>query len=463
MPRIINIKDKDFGDLANEITMHYIDDGVFVDPNELVGRMKNKTPEQRYNEFVRLMDLYPRAWEFVSFYKDRNAPEEVENKRFKDMAEQVLPTHIRNSGDSAVIEDYLQNTKDINIRGKAILIKRLIALDKIAENERLAQARENGQEPFNDRPKLDVKRNGERFVLEVDMPREQTSFFGCWSCGGQMLLQGRGIKNVRQEDIRAYRPKYPVNQLMGPKFQTSATIDRAFNSDDMQNVMDMGDALLKFAPDSMLRTLDILRIREAELTIGRQFTPQEKEAYKRNAINLVKKTLRKAIMVDKSPVTISDGGHYITIVGMDGDDILFKTSSGSMYQNRYKKKLSDMVHNMLYGNYKMQFVWMNDIQLAKDHKTFYNVPSNTLSLKEDGSLNMPPGVIQYDADSMKAEQEYDGFRTRLYAGKETTAADRIGTNIMVDGVIKIEQCYFPKKVNAKRLKTMADRRKPEEE
>ena len=463
MPKIINITDKDFRDIANEVTAHYIEDGVFIDPEELVRNMRNKSPEQRYNEFARLIELYPRAWEFVPFYKDDSYPEEVENKRFRDMVDNILPVDIRNSGDPVAIESYLQNTPNISMRGKAILIKRLRALDKIELNNQTAQARENGQEPFNNRPKLTVSNNGNRFVLDVDMTEPQSSGFGCWSCSGKMLLKGRGVHNVTQEDIRAFRPKYPTNQLMGPKFQTNVTIDRAFNSDNMQNVMDMGDALINFAPDSMLRTLDILRMKEAELTIGRQFTPQEKEAYKRNAINLIKKTIRKAIMVDKSPVTITNGGHYITILGMDGDDILFKSSTGDNVNVRYKKPLNQMVHNLLYGKYKLQFIWMNDIQLAQDHKTFYNVPSSTLSLKEDGTLQMPPDILQYDANSMKAEQELDGFRMRLYAGKETTASDRIGTNIMVDGVIKMEQCYFPKKVNAKRLKAMADSRKPEEE
>ena len=127
MPKIINITDKDFRDIANEVTAHYIEDGVFIDPEELVRNMRNKSPEQRYNEFARLIELYPRAWEFVPFYKDDSYPEEVENKRFRDMVDNILPVDIRNSGDPVAIESYLQNTPNISMRGKAILIKRLRA------------------------------------------------------------------------------------------------------------------------------------------------------------------------------------------------------------------------------------------------------------------------------------------------------------------------------------------------
>ncbi len=461
--RNIIITDKDFSEIAAAITTRYIGDGVFIDPEKLVKDMKKKNPADRYKKFSELISKYPGAWEYVGFYKYDDRPEEEENQRFRQMANQILPIELRNSGDPAVIEQYIKDNPQLNVKGKAVLIQRLNTLDKVAENEKKVESRINGIDPFAKRPKLEIKNNGNRFVLKVDMPKYQTSGNGCWSCGGQMLLQGRGITNVTQEDIRAYRPNYSQNKLKGAKFQKSATIDRAFNSDSMQNVMDMGDSLLAFAPDTMLRTLDILRYTEAEGVLGHKFTPEEREAYKLNAINLVKKTIRKTITETQSPITMSDGGHYITIVGMDGDNIVYKNSSSDTFNKEEQMPLSSLVSRMLNSKYKMQFVWMDDIRLTENQKTFYNVPSGTLGLNPDDTLKMPPNVIQYDANSTRAEQEQNGFRMRLVAGKETSETERIGANLLVDGVVKIEQAYFPKTVNAARLKGMTKVRKKEEE
>ena len=112
---------------------------------------------------------------------------------------------------------------------------------------------------------------------------------------------------------------------------------------------------------------------------------------------------------------------------------------------------------------------MEDIQLAQDGKHFYNVPSNSLELKEDGTYKMPPVVQTAEANSMKARQEYEGFRVRLYAGKEDTRDDRAeraegkGEKLLVDGVIKIEQAYMPNKINRANLIGIANKRSEAQE
>ncbi len=420
--------------------------------------MTTSSPKKKYKEFMRLVNKYPRAWEFESYEKSDEPGKEAENtERFLN-ANSDLPVEIRNSGDIGTLEEFLTaNANNITYRSKAKLLKRLETLDKKNEIEEKAKTRANGKEPFGDRPKL--KEKDGKVSLDVHMPKYQTSSNGCWSCGMQMLLQGRGIKNVTQEDIRSFRPNYGKNTLKGRRFVQDHVIDKAFNDDDMQNVMDMGDIALNFAPDSMLRTLDILRYPEAETALGKKFTPEEKENYRRSAVKLVKDQLRKVIHDKKSPVTVSNGSHYITITGIQGDYMFYKSSTSAAYDAEQPMLIEDYVSGILDGVYKAQFVWMEDIELSKDGKTFYNVPSNSLSLNPDGTLHMPDPLVQDDANSMKAEQEHDGFRVRLYSGKEDTANDRVNRDIMSDGVIKIEQAYFPKKVNAANLKRKARDRK----
>ncbi len=428
----------------------------------------------QYRLFVNMVKKYPKAWEFDGYYKDYDKTDEENDKEFL-RAVNKIPVGIRNSGDEDLIEDYLANNwPNLDIRSKAKLLKRLDAFDKKKINQAATESRKDGVDPYlADRPKFVV--NGQlvdelteeqksgRIELDVHMPNGQTTGNGCWSCSMQMLIQGRGVKNVQQEDIRAYRPKYGSKMLEGPKFTSNHVIDKAFNADEMQNVMDMGDAAVNFAPDSMLRTLDILRINEVEVALGKKFTPEEKDSYEANAILLASQQIRKVLTEYKSPVSFTDGTHYITITGIDGDNIIYKSSTSRTFDRPEEKSLSGLVSSMLRSNHKLQFVWMQDINLSKDGKTLYGVPSNTLSVNPDGSYNMPPKLIQQDANAMKAEQEYEGFRVRLYSGKEDTANDRVERNILSDGVIKIEQAYLPKKLNINHLKGMADVRSNEAE
>ncbi|MBR1773673.1 MAG: hypothetical protein IJ749_07210 [Eubacterium sp.] len=463
-PNIV-ITVQDIEELSYRINESYKVKGKdVIDVEKLLPKLQKKSPQELYSIFMDYVNNYPYAWEYIDFHRDYDLSNDVEGARFEQTAKDVLPLEMRNTGDATRIENYLvEKQTTLSVQAKAILLKRLEAIDKSQEIYNKANQRADGRDPFSKRPKVDCNKDGTKFKIKIDMPKYQTSGNGCWSTGTQMLLQSRGITNVTQEDIRAFRPNYSQGALNGWKFKEKHNIDLAYNTDGMQNVMDMGDNALAFAPDAMLKTLDIVKITDAETALGKKFTPAEKEAYRRSAIALVKKTIYKAIVEEASPVTVSDGAHYITIVGMDGDELLYQTSTNAPANREERMPIGSFVSKILNGKNKLQFVWMADIELAQDMTHFYNVPSNYVSLNEDGTLNKPPVDVQEDNDSMKSQQEYNGFRVRLYSGKEDAGSDRLYRDIMSDGVIKIEQAYFPKRVNAANLRRRAQERKPKDE
>ena len=457
----INITSKDIDDLLKEASKAY--GSKNVDVNNYKKRFKGlHTVQEKQQLFLEIANKYPRAWEFETYKDDpKTESNDVINKRFLDHEKTILPFEMRNSGNEDKIEQYLVSNPKLNIKGKARLMKRLETIDKVRIINDQSKSRSEGVEPFNNRPKLITTPNG-GVRLDIHMPKYQTSGNGCWSCTTQMLLQGRGIHNVTQEDIRSFRPDYSDGKLASES-KKPPVLDKAFNKGEMQNVIDMGDAALNFAPDTMMRSLNILRLGEAEIVLKKKFTQKEKEDYLNNAVKLIRKQITETIIDTRSPLGISDGGHYITIVGIEGDDILTQSSTNNPADQIVRENINTYFKNILRGKRHVELAWLEDIQLAQNGKTFYNVPSSTLELNPDGTLKMPPALILDDNNREKAEQEYNGFRVRLYAGKEDTDKDRQSRDLLVDGVVKYEQAYFPKKVNADNLRRKARDRKPEEE
>ena len=233
MPKPLNIKinDQDFRELIGLINTAYRDSAneyfksVNMNPDQIINELKNASDQEKYTFFSNLVDLYPKAWEFDGYYESSRLTKEQNDEAFLKKVDAILPAEIRNSGDPTVLENYyIENTKGkkskkLNIKAKARIIKRLNVINKREELINKASRRANGEEPFTNRPALKVNgkviedysqlseqdKNG-RIELDAHMPKKQTTGNGCWSCGMQMLIQGRGIIDVNQEDIRSYRP-----------------------------------------------------------------------------------------------------------------------------------------------------------------------------------------------------------------------------------------------------------------
>ena len=306
--------------------------------------------------------------------------------------------------------------------------------------------------------KTTQKQNG---VTEISVPVNQTRFQsstnGCWSVSAELLLQSRGINNVTQENIRSYRPELSDNVT------ASNVMDQDYNRNEPKVLMDMGDAIMAYAPNTMLHEVTIEQPNDDEKIDINQYVDKTAEYLKR--------TITHAMLVDHSPVSILIPGHFLTITGIEGDVIKYKNSSGSGNPNEtYESNIKDFI-NLYYVGSKapVSITWISDIELAKDKHTLYGIPSEHTYLKNDGSINLPPEEINAPALGDMSSTNFDGVKISRICGDEQ---NNIGKNIgnlgtvnlySKEGLKLVEKVYLPKKLDYNYLSKRADLRSMDDE
>ena len=372
-----------------------------------------------------------------------------------------IPTKIQNTGNVAEIQAYMEkNERFLTDQEKEYLnkhievSKRLDNINTIAENK-FANNQEYGKKP-------EIIENGPESVeLQIDQPSLQTSSQGCWSCVGQMMVASRGGETmVTQEDIRGYRPKLEHNEDL----EDQGHGDADYNVDGGKLFMEMSDSILAFAPNTMLREFDVLPYSRDVEKNG-----ITSEQYMNNTIAGLKKQIIYALKEDRSPVMLRVPGHYITVVGIDGDKLKYK-ESGNFPNNKVNQthtmSLSEYVKNEFVTKKRpaaIQIAWIADIKLAADKKTIHGVPSKYVELNEDGSVKGQPEAIHNIFDFEYSAQNRDGIRIYRMADNDDVYLDPSMSRIGADGLMKVEKTYLPKKLHADYLKRMADARGVEEE
>ncbi|MCR5625578.1 MAG: hypothetical protein K6G11_10175, partial [Lachnospiraceae bacterium] len=401
-----------------------------------------RNDEDRIKFFLNLMDVNTHTWEFA--------------------AADELPIDINNSSDFDEVQNYLnENIDAMSVLAKAVLIKRLETLSKI----RVIQEGSAGVKPrkgiYGKRPEVVVDSKNNRFEIKVNMFNPQTSTLGCYSTSMEMIVKSRGIENVTQENIRAHRTalsKQEKNSLT-----QNSTVNIQYTKDEMSSVLEKSDSIIAFAPNSMVRSFEIL---PKETLINDKTTNALNKIsfndYVDRATELVKEKIYQAVVVDKSPIAVTNSAHYITIVGMEGDDILFKDSRNIPCTQTDKVNLRNYVEQILSLGIPFVMTWGADIQLSKDGKTLYNVPSNYIRMDNDGNIEIPK-VLAGDSHWSKSEMEKGGVRAGLFCGVDDMPFERENRDLTHDGVLTVEQVYLPKKVNLLYLRDQAKNRKNREE
>ncbi|SEF80060.1 Uncharacterized protein YjbI, contains pentapeptide repeats [Eubacterium ruminantium] len=433
--------------------------GTKKSSKEILDRYINSSPEEVLSEYHKAVQKYPRLHEYIS---GRNS----------------IPAEIRNTGNPETIENYIaENNANLSYDQKVHLRKHKDATMKSdniktlimqAEEDKINRISEEADvteeiDILGSRPKVTVK-GAENVEIDISQPEKQTSGCGCWSCAAQMFIASRGIDNVTQEDIRNYRP----NLTKEEKILNDDEDDSRYNYDEEKNLFEMGDSVLAFAPNSMMHQMDITPYTRAEESKGISGA-----SYVTNTVNLLKKQIIHAIKVDHSPVALLQPGHYITIVGIDGDKIKFKNSrTKEDYAANYtfEASLTDFVKSQFLDKPEnarkaIQITWMSDIKLSKDGKKIHGVPSEYAEMNPDGTVKLPPPEIQTllaDVDMVKTNRK--GNIIARSCGDEASHYTKFYDKQYTDGGIqKIEKVYIPKQLDAKFLKAMAENRKPEEE
>ena len=198
--------------------------------------------------------------------------------------------------------------------------------ESVVKVEGIAQGIQKGGLP----DQVGVKKLNKGSVIPIEQAELQTSGNGCWSVAFSNMLQSQGIK-LTQQEIRAYR------QMKDPLESGRLSDDEAkiLFCDEVANPFEKRDLLHKLLPGKAMQELE--------------FTYTEEDDYEtqlNRAEDFLKKHIKEAIDVHHSPVAMLVGGHYRTIVGYDGDRILYKDSL--QHKNRFGNPLPpDSTYNNL--------------------------------------------------------------------------------------------------------------------
>ena len=453
--KIIDLKltEKDFKDLAsgvrsvNSKTAEWLSEAKIIETYS-----KLKTYEEKYEFYRKIMYVSGKDWEY--YYSSHREKDDAVIGRLNE----ILPVEIRNASDIKTLEDYVaQNGDKLDYKQKAIILSLADSINKQAE---VAEQAEKENPEFQERPEVKYIEGG-FYLDDMNHPKGKTSKNGCWSVCYESMIASRGVKGVTQEHIRSVRPKLGENTKAEMTKNKSA--DRKFQSDDPQDITEFTDNALAFAPNNMIRMYEVKAPGEAQF-----YLKQNEQINRRDYINATCEAIRKkiedAIKIDRSPVALTTGGHYINIIGLtdNGDVIYLETNNkGNAKKTR---SLRDIVNTLFRGNNPVQLVWMSDIKLSKDGETIHNVPSRYLKANKDGSLKLPPEKIYNDGMLDKKPAEYNGIRVRLFSGVDDTAEDKDHRSMLSKaGIVDIEQAYIPKKLNIKFLRKDMKARSAEDE
>ena len=390
-------------------------------------------------------------------------PKIKKNKwEYLDLKTTKIPENVRNSADPKVIENYLQTSGNtLSPNEREYLNHHLASLNKINEfiNKTKEEVAAGTYKPI--KPETMILEDLKLYHIHdyVFRPRFQTGDFGCWSCFYNNLLLTRGIRDLSQEDIRAFRPKKTGNDAY------NIDSDAEFNTDIPVNVIDMADLAINLIPDTMIKSTEIWSYNKFKE--GAPQNPEEKLAYSTAAVQGIKEQIITSIRDHKSPVGIMMEGHYVTITGIEGDTISYYNSmptelSGNDPEYIYQENLGTFLDKALNGENAsyITLTWSEDIKLSKDGKYIYGTSLPNLSVDDSGR------VITNAKESQAMfldDRHQDGMVIGTTGGIDIADADSEYRKHNNNGFFKVDKAYLPKQVNLASLKNAAEKRSEEAE
>ena len=415
---------------------------------DVLERYRKSTPEKVLRDVTKKLEDNPRIYEYVA------------------MPENAI--YATNTGDINVIDEYLNaHGNELSFTQRMKLKKQKDAVNEAQKTKNMADLLMEQEEEISEKPRVfkpSGAKNPDACELDISLPSFQTSSQGCLSCGVQMLIHSRGRKEITQEQVRDYRPVRTTEEIDDNRI----LINEINNRDGGKIFRDLTDPILAYAPNTMVH----------ELTIQQYNRPTENKgispaSYLDNSLEVIKKTIIHAIKIDQSPVVFRKPGHFITIIGIDGDTVKYKDSlarSGNKPNDTHTASLKQLLSNLLINNNAadrapVEIAWVSDIKLAKDGKSIHGIPSKYTQMKEDGSIQLPPDEIMHEAETFNISGvNKNGVNIYRIAGDEDNLVNRDDDKMYTDGGIqKFEKVYLPKRLNAQYLKTMAENRTAEEE
>lgn len=191
----------------------------------------------------------------------------------------------------------------------------------------------------------------------------QNTANGCWSCAYSMLLKSRGI-DLDQRLIRSFRTDRNYYQnTKNPKHAAGAglTGDRAYNPTDV------ADLTAKLLPNTAMHTAVFAGLNTMD--------PQTRSD---NAA-VMKQMVYKQLVDKKNPVAMSFDGHYMTIVGMEGDnfkvlDSIDRTNDSHLITMPMSRVLASNAANL---------IWLEELTRTPENKVAVGAPFEHVKYSEN--------------------------------------------------------------------------------
>lgn len=213
----------------------------------------------------------------------------------------IMKSDIVLSNDSSQVQDYLdKNRSQLSSAAREHLEHRIKSLERIEQLEKDPKNRTPRETCEVTEPK-DGQDKPKKYMLKgVRERRSQTTMNGCWSVSLCSQLEYRGVE-LSQEEIRAYRPNAPESGT-----HTDGK-EHEFYQNIKQTIGAYNGLVGRVLPNSHLNCMEINFNKGQELARDR-----------------LRATVFTALTRDNSPVSLCARGHYVTIVGMEGDTFYVK-------------------------------------------------------------------------------------------------------------------------------------------
>lgn len=378
-----------------------------------------------------------------------------------------LPQEVRLSGNAEELKTYLNaNAATLNAADKAYVLKHI---DTIEKTKKIQKEADDKLKSGEKRPEpVGIYTDEKGYVtLDTRQPAHQHTNMGCWSVAIQQLVASRGVKNVTQEDIRAYRPAENTNANIKNRQKDDAEgcdrEDEIYNKDGGAVAAEVLDAQIAMAPNSMARLVNIAPYDPRHPEILQRGI--SKEQYDKNAREMIRQTVEKAIYIDHSPLIIKEPGHFLNIVGIKGDMLLINdplkgrgTNGDRMREVHIDHFIDEMMGFAL--DEGVHLIWSSDVNLDKDGKII-GMPDSKVRMADNGDVILDE-PFQQDINNNLPTTQKEGFMINRFGGVDGKPKGK-DSPLTAGGLIVTEQAYIPRKLNADALRKEAGNRSPEDE
>lgn len=249
------------------------------------------------------------------------------------------------TNDPAVLQEFLDEKKREDPDYNEYTVQ---ALENRIEWLKYIETVEKTSEPSKPDPDVHQNEEGELCInLDADQPLCQKSGNGCWSVSLQTQLNYRGIE-INQWHIRAHRPE---------KEKQSIEYDLTpmkLNSDSVNSISNYSTFVNKFLPNAVIHTVGYTSYTRAR--------PTEEEQEERE--KLLREVIVKGLKEHNSPVSFVRKNHYCTIVGIEGDTVLYKDPGSGRGRNKndpnmtYTTTISELAEAS-----QLQLSWLQDLKV----------------------------------------------------------------------------------------------------